>query len=74
MAVKKGQELELQVTGLAFGGRGLARVDGLTVFVDQTAPGDRVLARVVRSKKSYAEARLIRVLAPSALRVQPPCA
>ncbi len=74
MTVKKGQELELQVTGLAFGGRGLARVDGLTVFVDQTAPGDRVLARVVRSKKSYAEARLIRVLAPSALRVQPPCA
>jgi 23S rRNA (uracil1939-C5)-methyltransferase len=74
MAVRKGQELELQVTGLAFGGRGLARVDGLTVFVDQAAPGDRVLARVVRKKKSYAEARLIRLLAPSPRRVQPPCA
>jgi 23S rRNA (uracil1939-C5)-methyltransferase len=73
MMPKKGQELELQVTGLAFGGRGVARVDGLTVFVDQTAPGDRVLARVVRRKKRYAEARLIRLLAPSAHRVQPPC-
>lgn len=74
MTPKKGQELELQVAGLAFGGRGVARVDGLTVFVDQTAPGDRVLARVVRRKKRYAEARLIRLLAPSAHRVQPPCA
>ena len=72
MTVKKGQELELQVAGLAIGGRGLARVDGLTIFVDQTAPGDRVLARVVRRKQRYAEARLIRLLAPSDHRVQPP--
>lgn len=73
MAVKKGQELELEVTGLAFGGRGLARADGLAVFVDQAAPGDRVLARVVRKKKNYAEARILRLLDPSPLRVEPPC-
>ncbi|MCG6893042.1 MAG: 23S rRNA (uracil(1939)-C(5))-methyltransferase RlmD [Desulfobacteraceae bacterium] len=73
MGVKKGQELTVEVTDLAFGGRGLVRVDGMAVFVDQAVPGDRVLARVVRKKRRYAEARTIEVLEPSADRVKAPC-
>ena len=53
LAVKKGQEIELDITQVAFGGRGLTRVDGLAVFVDQAVTGDRVLARVVKKKKNY---------------------
>lgn len=74
MAVKRGQELELEISDLAFGGRGIAKVDGFAVFVDQTAPGDRVLARITKKKKNFAEARMIRMLAASSLRVTPPCA
>jgi 23S rRNA (uracil1939-C5)-methyltransferase len=74
MAVKRGQELELEISDLAFGGRGIAKVDGLAVFVDQTAPGDRVLARITKKKKNFAEARMIRVVAESPLRISPPCA
>lgn len=73
MPVKKKQEIELEVTGIAFGGRGIARIDGFTVFVDQAVPGDRVKARIVKKKKSYAEARTLCVLSPSADRVEPPC-
>jgi 23S rRNA (uracil1939-C5)-methyltransferase len=73
MGVKKGQELTVTVTDLAFGGRGLVRVDGMAVFVDQAVPGDRVLARVYRKKRRYAEARAIQVLEPSADRVPAPC-
>ena len=40
MKIKKGQLLELEISGIAFGGKGLAKVDGLTVFVDKTVPLD----------------------------------
>ena len=73
MAVKKGQEIELQIEGLAFGGKGIARVDGLAVFVERVVPGDRVRARVSKKKKSFAEARLIEILTPSPDRISPPC-
>jgi 23S rRNA (uracil1939-C5)-methyltransferase len=73
MAVKKGQIIELEITQVAFGGRGLARVDGMAVFVDQAIPQDRVLARIVKKKKSYADARVMELLDPSPLRVKAPC-
>jgi len=73
MTVKKGQTLELEITDFAFGGRGLAKADGLAVFVDGTVPQDRVSARIFRKKKNYAEARLVSITAPSPFRVTPPC-
>jgi len=73
MAVKKGQELELEIEQVAFGGKGIARVEGMAVFVDQAIPGDRVRARVVKKKKSYAEARTLALMAPSGQRVEAPC-
>lgn len=73
MTVKKGQQLELCITDVAFGGKGLAKVDGFAVFVPQTIPGDRVLARVVKKKKNFAEARLIELIQDSADRISPPC-
>ncbi len=73
MGIKKGQELEIDITDLAFGGKGLCRVDGFALFVDQAVPGDRVRARVCRKKKNYAEARLLALLEPSMDRVEAPC-
>lgn len=73
MAVKKKQELVLDVEGMAFGGRGVSKIDGYTIFVDQAVAGDRVLARIVKKKKSYAEARTIEVITPSEDRIEPPC-
>jgi len=54
--------LELRVESLAFGGKGVARVDGYTVFVERGLPGQLVEARVFRKKKGFAEARVVRVL------------
>ncbi len=74
MVIKKGGDIELTVTDLAFGGKGIAKVDGFTVFVDQAVPGDRVLARVSRKKKNYAESRVLEILSPSPDRIPAPCA
>ncbi len=71
--VKKGEIVDLRVDRLAFGGRGVARVDGYTVFVEGGIPGQRVQAMVVKRKKAYAEARLVEVLEPSPHQVEPRC-
>ena len=67
----RGAELELTVDQLAYGGKGIARRDGYVIFVTGAVAGDRVLARVSKSKKDYAEARAIEVLEPSSDRIDP---
>jgi 23S rRNA (uracil1939-C5)-methyltransferase len=72
--VRMDQEVELQVDSLAYGGNGVARLDGFVVFVRRGLPGDRVRARVTKVKRSHAEALALDVLEPSPQRVEAPCA
>jgi 23S rRNA (uracil1939-C5)-methyltransferase len=71
--VKRGKEYELEIDKLAFGGFGVARIENYVIFVKDTLPGDRVTARIQKRKSSYAEARLISILHPSAQRREAPC-
>jgi 23S rRNA (uracil1939-C5)-methyltransferase len=68
---RRGDELELTVDSLAFGGAGVARLNGYVVFVAGAVPGDRVRAVVGKSKRAYAEARAVELLHPSPERVEP---
>jgi 23S rRNA (uracil1939-C5)-methyltransferase len=76
---QRGDELELQIDSLAFGGEGVARLDapagaeagGYVVFVAGAIPGDRVRAVVHKRKRSYAHARTLEVLSPSPERIAP---
>ena len=68
-----GELLEVEVESLAFGGRGVARADGLVVFVSGALPGDRVRAEVTKGKKRFAEARTVELLRPGADRVPDRC-
>ena len=67
----RGDELELTVDSLAYGGNGVARRDGYVVFVAGAVPGDRVRAVVGKAKRAYAEARAIEIVEPSPDRVPP---
>jgi 23S rRNA (uracil1939-C5)-methyltransferase len=68
---RPGDELELTVDKLAYGGAGVARADGYVVFVDGAVPGDRVRAHVYKAKRSYGNARAIEILEPSPERIAP---
>ena len=72
--ITRDQELELSIDSLAYGGNGVARLNGFVVFVRRGLPGDLVRARVTKVKKGYAEATAVAVVEPSAARVDPPCA
>src|SRR3954469_15124099 len=68
---QRGDELDLRIDTLAYGGAGVARLDGYVVFVRDAVPGDRVRAEVTKRKRSYAEARGVEVLEPSPDRIAP---
>ncbi|NNK84700.1 MAG: 23S rRNA (uracil(1939)-C(5))-methyltransferase RlmD [Desulfobacterales bacterium] len=73
MTIKKGQFIDVEITDMAFGGKGIARVDGLAVFVDQAVPSDLVSIRIIKKKKNFANGRIIKLLKPSPERISPPC-
>ena len=67
---ERGDELELRVDSLAYGGAGVARSDGYVVFVRGGVPGDTVRARVTKSKRSFAEADSVELLTSGPDRIQ----
>ncbi|HEY2439466.1 MAG TPA: 23S rRNA (uracil(1939)-C(5))-methyltransferase RlmD [Solirubrobacteraceae bacterium] len=68
---QRGDELELTIDALAFGGAGVARTEGYVVFVTGALPGDRVRAVITKRKRAYAEARTIEILVASPDRIAP---
>ena len=68
-----GDEVDLKIDALAYGGNGVARLNGFVVFVRRGLPGDVVRARVTKVRRSHAEATAVEVLEPGANRVEAPC-
>jgi 23S rRNA (uracil1939-C5)-methyltransferase len=71
--VARNDELELEIESLAYGGNGVARLNGFVVFVRRGLPGDRVRARVTKVQRRHAEALAVEVIEPSEKRVEAPC-
>lgn len=76
MARKKRADVEgLEIVAYAAEGRCIGHLpDGKVVFVEQVVPGDVVDVRITKSKKSFAEGRVLRVQKPSADRIASFCA
>ena len=71
-----GDEVEVECTALAFGGRGVCRLEsGFVLLCDRATPGETVVARVTGVKKGgrFAEAAKVRAVAPSPHAVESPC-
>lgn len=64
---------KLQITGTAQDGRGIARQDGLVIFVAGTMEGETVLAQIYTVHKTYATAGVVEVLEPSPNRAESFC-
>ena len=71
--VKKGEEVELRIDSLAYGGNGVGRSDGFVVFARGGLPGDTVRARVTKVKRGFAEGVVTDLLEASPARVDAPC-
>ncbi len=71
--MQKNMDIKLQITDITSEGNGVGRYEGMAVFVPLTAIGDTVLVKIVKLQKNYAYGKLLKVLSPSADRVQPDC-
>lgn len=72
---KKGQELELHCDSLAFKGMGVCKIveTGYVVFCERALPGERLIGRITKSRRGYAEAFKVVTLSPHDNAVDPPC-
>lgn len=64
---------DITIDSIAHGGEGVGRLNGKAHFVAGAIPGERVDIEVVREKRRWARAKLIRVVEPSPDRVEAPC-
>ena len=65
-----GQKLEIEIEKIVFGGEGLGRIDGFTVFVPMSVPGDKLEIDIISVKKSYARGLITRIIEPSKDRIE----
>lgn len=71
--LKRQDIVELTIESLAFGGKGVAHLDGFTIFVDRALPGQKVQAKIMRKKSNFAEAKIVAIIAHSTAEVVPEC-
>ena len=70
---KKDDCVTLHIEDIGTGGEGIGKVDGFTFFVKDAIVGDVIEAKIMKLKKNYGYARLMKVLTPSKDRVEPKC-
>ena len=68
-----GGEFELEITDVAYRGSGIARQDGIVVFVPGTLPGEVATVRITGSGKRYFTGEVVEILRPSPDRIAPCC-
>lgn len=71
--IEKNDYVELTIDGLSHEGLGVGKVQGFTLFVKDSLPGERIKAKIVKKKKHFGFGRLIEVLEESPHRTEPPC-
>ena len=71
--IRTGDEVELRIESLAYGGNGVGRLDRFVVFVRGGLPGDVVRARATKVKRGFAEATRTELVEPGPDRVTAPC-
>ncbi|MDD3806458.1 MAG: 23S rRNA (uracil(1939)-C(5))-methyltransferase RlmD [Candidatus Marinimicrobia bacterium] len=71
--IKKNSSYTVTIESLAFGGKGIARLQDFVIFVRDALPGQQLRIKIIRKKKQYAEAIIEDILCQSPHYIQPPC-
>ena len=71
--IKVNDEINVKIEKLSSEGTGIARYDGIVIFVEQACPDDELKIKIISVKKTYATGKIIEIIKPSAHRVEPFC-
>lgn len=69
----KDDEIEVVIDALGSEGEGIAHINGYALFIKDAVIGDKVLVKIMKTKKNYGFARLMNIIEPSKDRVEPKC-
>ena len=67
------QSIRVSIHDIAFGGEGVGRMNGKTVFIPFTIDGEQVAAKIIERRKRFDRAELSAVIVPSPDRIDPVC-
>ena len=73
MSYQKNDVLTVKIEDMGHDGEGIGKCEGYTLFVKDTVIGDLAEVKVIKAKKNYGYARLMRLIEPSPHRVEPIC-
>ncbi len=71
--MKKNDIVAVTIEDMGIDGAGIGKADGYTLFIKDAIIGDVVEAKLMKAKKSYGYARLMKILSPSKFRTEPAC-
>lgn len=72
--MKVTDEIEVSIEKLSNLGFGIAKIDGLVIFVENACPGDKLKIKITKLNKNWANGQIVEILEPSTHRVEPFCA
>ena len=73
MDIIKNQDYEILIEDMTVNGEGVGKIDGYALFVKDTVIGDKIIAKVIKTKKNYGYGRLMSIIEPSPDRVEAKC-
>lgn len=73
MSYRKNDVLTVEIEDIGHDGAGIGKVDGYPLFIKDAVIGDVVEVKVMKAKKNYGYAKLLKIITPSASRVEPLC-
>ena len=65
MAYEKNDMVTVTIEDVGMEGEGIGKIDGFPLFIKDAVVGDTVEAKIIKSKKNYAYARVEKVVTPS---------
>ncbi len=71
--LKKNDLIRVEIDGMTAEGSGVARYEGMAVFVAHSAPGDIAEAVIIKVSKNYAVGKITRIIQPGSGRCEPDC-
>jgi len=71
--IRKNDIVKVEIDSIAFGGKGVARIDGFVIFVRGGIPKQILKVRIIKKKKSFAEAIIMEIVKQSPYFAEPKC-
>ncbi|UOF00479.1 class I SAM-dependent RNA methyltransferase [Bdellovibrio reynosensis] len=71
--LSRGSQINVTIEKMAIGGAGIARHEGMVLFIPLAAPADELTVEITLKKKNFAEAKIVKILKPGPSRRTPPC-